>query len=166
MVSKNIIRCMDGTGNEFGKNVTNVVETYILANKTYKQAVYYDAGVGTGGYHYDEGTGKIRAAYHSGTGTGVHKNVEQAYKYLVETYNDGDKVDLFGFSRGALVLDLSPACCIRLGYYPLSMTANWNTRPSTTRTQRTMTSSPTTRPISADPAQYISSASGTRLIRP
>ncbi len=101
MTSKNIILCMDGTGNEFGKNITNVVETYILARKNDEQIVYYDPGVGTGGYLYDEGTGKLRAAYDKGTGTGVHKNVEQAYLYLMEKYRAGDKVYIFGFSRGA-----------------------------------------------------------------
>ena len=101
MAGKNIVLCLDGTGNEFGKNITNVVETYMLANKTSNQVVYYDPGVGTGGYLYDENTGKLRAAYDKGTGTGVHKNVEQAYLYLMEKYNEGDKIFIFGFSRGA-----------------------------------------------------------------
>lgn len=101
MAGKNIILCMDGTGNEFGKNYTNVVETYILAKKTNNQVVYYDPGVGTGGYLYDDATGKLKAAYDKGTGTGVHKNVEQAYLYLMEQYQENDKVFIFGFSRGA-----------------------------------------------------------------
>ena len=101
MAAKNIILCMDGTGNEFGKNITNVVETCMLAEKTDDQLVYYDPGVGTGGYLYDENTGRLRAAYDKGTGTGVHRNVEQAYLYLMEKYHAGDKVFIFGFSRGA-----------------------------------------------------------------
>lgn len=101
MAGKNIVVCMDGTGNEFGRNITNVVETYLLARKTEEQLVYYDPGVGTGGYLYDENTGQLRAAYDQATGTGVHKNVEQAYRYLMEKYSPGDKVYLFGFSRGA-----------------------------------------------------------------
>jgi uncharacterized protein (DUF2235 family) len=98
---KNIVICTDGTGNEFGKNVTNVVETYVLCKKNASQLVYYDPGVGTGGYHYNEGTGKLKAAYDKGTGAGVHQNTEQAYTYLMEVYEPGDKVYLFGFSRGA-----------------------------------------------------------------
>lgn len=34
---KNIVICCDGTGNEYGKNNTNVVETYGLAMKTETQ---------------------------------------------------------------------------------------------------------------------------------
>ena len=101
---KNIIICSDGTGNEYGSNITNVVETYKLAKKTKDQMVYYDPGIGTGGYLYDEGTGVLKAAYDAGTGTGVHKNVEQAYTYLMEVFKPGDKVYLFGFSRGAFTV--------------------------------------------------------------
>jgi uncharacterized protein (DUF2235 family) len=34
-------------------------------------------------------------------GVGVLTNVGDAYRYLMNTYEDGDKVFLFGFSRGA-----------------------------------------------------------------
>ncbi|CAM9891748.1 unnamed protein product [Discosporangium mesarthrocarpum] len=101
MAQRNIVVCMDGTGNEFGRNITNVVETYLLAQKDETQLVYYDPGVGTGGYLYDENAGTLKAAYDKATGTGVHKNVEQAYRFLMDTYEEGDRVYLFGFSRGA-----------------------------------------------------------------
>ena len=73
---KNIIVCCDGTGNEFESNVTNVVETYALATKNAQQLVFYDPGVGTGGWQYDEGTGKLRAAKDLATGGGLQKNIE------------------------------------------------------------------------------------------
>lgn len=115
---KNIVICSDGTGNEYGSNITNVVETYKLASKTKDQVVYYDPGVGTGGYLYDEGTGKLKAAYDSGTGSGVHKNVEQAYTYLMEVYEPGDKVFLFGFSRGAFTVRSLAGMLHRIGLLP------------------------------------------------
>ena len=34
---KNIVICCDGTGNEYGRNNTNVVETYVLAEKDASQ---------------------------------------------------------------------------------------------------------------------------------
>lgn len=115
---KNIVICSDGTGNEYGQNITNVVETYKLALKTDNQIVYYDPGVGTGGYHYDEGTGILKAAYDAGTGTGVHKNVEQAYKYLMEVYEEGDKIFLFGFSRGAFTVRSLAGMLYNIGLLP------------------------------------------------
>src|SRR5258708_1069158 len=36
-----------------------------------------------------------------GVGTGLLANVGDAYRYLMNTYEDGDNVYLFGFSRGA-----------------------------------------------------------------
>ena len=43
---KNIVICCDGTGNEYGRHNTNVVETYVLAEKDAAQTAYYDPGVG------------------------------------------------------------------------------------------------------------------------
>ena len=98
---KNIVICCDGTGNEYGKNNTNVVETYALAKKTESQIVFYDPGVGTGGWEYSESTGNIKAIKDQATGKGLQKNVNDAYAYLMDTYEEGDKLYLFGFSRGA-----------------------------------------------------------------
>ena len=47
---KNIVICSDGTGNEYGENNTNVVETYAICEKAPSQVVFYDPGVGTGGW--------------------------------------------------------------------------------------------------------------------
>lgn len=98
---KNIIICCDGTGNEYGSNNTNVVETYTLAKKSAKQTVYYDPGVGTGGWEYDESTGHMAAKADGATGIGLQKNVLDAYQFLMECYEPGDRLYLFGFSRGA-----------------------------------------------------------------
>ncbi len=117
-MAKNIVVCTDGTGNEYGKNITNVVETQKLASDQANQLVYYDPGVGTGGYHYDEGTGKLKAAYDKGTGTGIHQNVEQAYLYLMEVYEPGDRIYLFGFSRGAFTVRSLAGMLHKVGLLP------------------------------------------------
>jgi len=100
-LSKNIIVCCDGTGNEYGKNNTNVVHAYDLANKDDNQIVFYDPGVGTGGWEYNEDTGGLNAKSDSATGYGMQKNVDDAYRFLMKRYEPDDKVYLFGFSRGA-----------------------------------------------------------------
>ena len=98
---KNIAICCDGTGNEFGQNNTNVVETYLALDKDDDQIAYYDPGVGTGGWEYHEERGELRAMGDKATGYGLQKNVEDAYRFLVDHYEEGDCVYLFGFSRGA-----------------------------------------------------------------
>lgn len=101
---KNIVVCCDGTGNEYGKNITNVVHTYKLVQKDETQVAFYDPGVGTGGWEYVEGTGSFRATADKATGSGLQKNVKDAYRYLMEFYETDDKVFLFGFSRGAFTV--------------------------------------------------------------
>lgn len=99
---KNIAICCDGTGNEFGRNNTNVVETYLTLDKDEDQIAYYDPGVGTGGWEYHEERGQqLRAMGDQATGYGLQKNVEDAYRFLTDHYQEGDRVYLFGFSRGA-----------------------------------------------------------------
>ena len=98
---KNIIICCDGTGNEYGVNKTNVVRTCEIAVADESQLVYYDPGVGTGGWEYDEERGRLKAIKDQATGRGLQKNVEDAYRFLMRTYEPGDRVFLFGFSRGA-----------------------------------------------------------------
>ena len=101
---KNIVLCCDGTGNEYGRNNTNVVETYVLVVKDKTQVAYYDPGVGTGGWEYNEDEGVLRAMSDQATGKGLQKNVEDAYRYLMGCYETGDQVYLYGFSRGAFTV--------------------------------------------------------------
>ena len=101
---KNIVICCDGTGNEYGRNNTNVVETFVLAEKDEGQVAYYDPGIGTGGWEYHEGSGRIRAMGDQATGCGLQRNVEDAYRCLMKRYDEGDRVYLFGFSRGAFTV--------------------------------------------------------------
>jgi len=101
---KRIIICCDGTGNQFESNITNVVETYSLAKKTPEQVVYYDPGVGTGGWEYHEESGRFQAVSDKATGGGLQENIEDTYRFLMEVYEKGDHIYLFGFSRGAFTV--------------------------------------------------------------
>ena len=101
---KNIVICCDGTGNEYGRNNTNVVETYALVEKDRDQVAWYDPGVGTGGWEYNEEKGGLRAMGDQVTGHGLQRNVEDAYRRLMQCYEGGDRVYLFGFSRGAFTV--------------------------------------------------------------
>ena len=98
---KNIVICCDGTGNEYGRNNANVVETYALVEKDRDQVAGYDPGVGTGGWEYNEDKGGPRAMGDQVTGHGLQRNVEDAYRRLMQCHESGDRVYLFGFSRGA-----------------------------------------------------------------
>lgn len=106
-MSKNIIICCDGTGNQFGEENSNVVKLFSFLNKqTKEQVAFYDPGVGTmsdPGLNVPFGK-NISILMGLVFGSGLSKNIHEAYSYLMENYEEGDKVYLFGFSRGAFTV--------------------------------------------------------------
>lgn len=90
---KNIVVFSDGTGQEGGKGAnSNVYKLFnMVENRTNKQVVFYDKGIGSGKLD------KLFAL----TGRGFSKNILDCYRFIFENYEAGDKIYLFGFSRGA-----------------------------------------------------------------
>ncbi len=103
-MAKNIVICCDGTGNEYGDSNSNVVKLYstLIIDGT-NQVGYYHPGVGTMGS--PSSRNKFSSAWSvlmgQAFGAGLLENVGDAYRYLMNVYQDGDKVFIFGFSRGA-----------------------------------------------------------------
>jgi len=104
MSNKNVVICCDGTGNEYSVYNTNVVATFESIERDSQQIGFYDPGVGTFdvfGFAVGRVAKKVGTAWGLAFGTGMVKNVEDAYEYLMDKYEQGDKVYIFGFSRGA-----------------------------------------------------------------
>ncbi len=102
---KNIIICADGTGNKGGYTPdSNVYKIYKAIEKDLnssatqcdvsEQIIFYENGVGTS-------QRQLIQALSGGFGFGFGKNVCELYKFLARNYEPGDRVYLFGFSRGA-----------------------------------------------------------------
>ena len=95
----NIVVCADGTWNrpeediqkDFPTNVLKLARAIKPSAGALKQHVFYDWGLGS--YHNSVTAGA--------TGRGIHKNILDGYRYIVQNYTNGDKIYLFGFSRGA-----------------------------------------------------------------
>ena len=103
-MSKNIIICLDGTGNQPGRDPSNIIKLYrMLRRESDKQITYYDPGVGTMGDERSRTSISKTITKWQGLafGRGLMKNVMQAYTFLMDHHEDGDKVFIFGFSRGA-----------------------------------------------------------------
>ena len=102
---KNIVICCDGTGNDFKNPDTdsNVVKLYNTLKICDQQIAYYHPGVGTMGAPNVSGpmakwwTKVMGLAF----GRGLLENVGDAYRYMMNTYQAGDNIFIFGFSRGA-----------------------------------------------------------------
>lgn len=110
--SRNIVILCDGTGNELGGAlsdsesnilISNVLKFYRIVEKGKRQLVYYTPGVGTIGridflYRWKQ---KFLGVLGLAMGYGLDDNVLGAYRFLVQNWQEGDKIYLFGFSRGA-----------------------------------------------------------------
>ncbi|MBX9825349.1 MAG: DUF2235 domain-containing protein [Xanthobacteraceae bacterium] len=88
--SKKLAIFLDGTWNAVDDN-TNVWRMKALcatsSSEGAPQLVYYDIGVN---------------GFVGGTvGKGLSQNVREAYEWLIDNYNIGDDIFIFGFSRGA-----------------------------------------------------------------
>ncbi|KAI9455901.1 hypothetical protein BJY52DRAFT_1121569 [Lactarius psammicola] len=102
---RTLVLCFDGTTNEFDDNNTNVVKLYSMLrkDKVEEQVTYYQAGIGT----YIQ-PGVVSPLFRwaaeildEAIAWYLYQHVMDGYKFLMQNYNVGDKVLLFGFSRGA-----------------------------------------------------------------
>ncbi|MFQ5650123.1 MAG: DUF2235 domain-containing protein [bacterium] len=90
---KNIVVFSDGTGQEGGKgHNTNIYKLFnMVLDRSPEQIAFYDRGLGTG---WRKVAGNV-------SGMGISKNILECYRFIFETYEVGDQIYLFGFSRGA-----------------------------------------------------------------
>ncbi len=106
MVAKNIVLCLDGTGNQVkAKGNTNVLRLYEMLDLSdpARQVAFYDPGVGTFSAPgaWTPLSGRFTRLLGLAFGYGIKTNLEEAYAYLIRNFEPGDSVFVFGFSRGA-----------------------------------------------------------------
>ena len=104
--TRNIVLCSDGTGNsafkDRGTNVFKLFEALELDDRERptdlpRQVAFYDDGVGTS-------SNLVERLLGGAFGYGLKHNVLGLYKRLCETWRPGDRIYLFGFSRGAFTV--------------------------------------------------------------
>lgn len=105
-MSKNIVVCLDGTGNQLkAKGNTNVVRLYEMLDldDPARQIAYYDPGVGTFSAQgaWTPLARRLTKLAGLAVGYGLRTNLAEAYTYLMQEYQEGDRLFVFGFSRGA-----------------------------------------------------------------
>lgn len=101
-MSRNIIISFDGTWNtpdrapsadgDASTNVWKLHQAILDQADGQQQLKWYGTGVGTRWYD------KLRGGVF---GVGLSRKIQEGYRYLVTHYRDGDRIFIFGFSRGA-----------------------------------------------------------------
>ncbi|MDN3497037.1 DUF2235 domain-containing protein [Planococcus sp. APC 4015] len=103
---RNLVICLDGTAGQVrGPGDSNSVRVWELLDHSdpTRQLAYYDPGVGTfaspGAW-----TGFARWISRTGGliwGAGLRQNLGEVYVWLMQNWQPGDRIFVFGFSRGA-----------------------------------------------------------------
>jgi len=116
--SRNLVLCCDGTSNQFGPENTSVVRLAQAMVRDARQRLYYDPGVGTlpepGVVIFKRIWDLLALAF----GIDLSWKVQEAYSYLMDMWEPGDQVYLFGFSRGAYTVRVLAALLHTLGLLP------------------------------------------------
>jgi uncharacterized protein (DUF2235 family) len=120
-MSRNLVICCDGTNNQFGPENTNVVRlVQVLERDPARQHVYYDPGLGTlpepGAWSKLQKW--LSKVYGLAFGAGILWKIGEAYTFLMDNWEPGDHVFMFGFSRGAYSVRVLAGLLHSLGLMP------------------------------------------------
>ncbi|KAJ3818280.1 hypothetical protein F5880DRAFT_1685007 [Lentinula raphanica] len=108
---RTLVLCFDGTGDQFDSDNSNIVQLFTVLKKDDrdKQMVYYQAGIGT--YTSPQVATPMMAKFSKTVDMAIEHNTESGwyldahvmggYEFLMQNYTAGDRICIFGFSRGA-----------------------------------------------------------------
>ncbi|CAE6439286.1 unnamed protein product [Rhizoctonia solani] len=119
--SRTLVLCFDGTGDQFDQDNSNIVQFFQLLKKDGrdKQMVYYQAGIGTSSKHFITPLFiALSKAADMAIAHGLRDHVTDGYEFLMQNYIEGDKICLFGFSRGAYTARALAGMLHKVGLLP------------------------------------------------
>ncbi|KIL60381.1 hypothetical protein M378DRAFT_130749 [Amanita muscaria Koide BX008] len=117
-----MILCFDGTGNKFGAVNSNIVRFFRALQKDdrKKQIVYYQPGIGT----YTKRTfithaaNTVASTLDQAVALHLDDHVKEGYQFIVQNYRPGDRICVFGFSRGAHTARVVAGMVYKVGVLP------------------------------------------------
>ncbi|TDL22153.1 hypothetical protein BD410DRAFT_788855 [Rickenella mellea] len=117
---RTLVLCFDGTSNEYASQNTNVVKLFSLLKKDQHQLCYYQAGIGT---YLDPGVLTPMILWSAklldqAVAWYLDSHVMAGYKFIMQNYHPGDKICLFGFSRGAYTARALAGMLHKVGLLP------------------------------------------------
>ena len=121
---RNLIVCCDGTWNDPGDeddgvpartNVFRLFNAVDLDSTAPVQLTRYQEGVGTGGF--------VDKVLGGAVGWGLGEDIRDCYSWLAQKFRPGDRIFLFGFSRGAFTVRSLAGMIGKLGIVRLDSSA-------------------------------------------
>jgi uncharacterized protein (DUF2235 family) len=117
---KNVVICCDGTANQYAADKTNVIKLFSTLTQSDDQVAFYHPGIGTmepEGAITDIGR-KVRRGLGMAVGWGLERDLTHAYGYIMNVFEPGDRLYLFGFSRGAYTVRALASVLSMYGLFP------------------------------------------------
>ncbi|PBK63035.1 hypothetical protein ARMSODRAFT_1088822 [Armillaria solidipes] len=128
--SRTLVLCFDGTGDQFDADNSNIVQLCSLLKRDDRsqQMVYYQAGIGTYTSPQIPGllTSKIYKTVDLAIACSLDAHVMDGYEFLMQNYHSGDRICIFGFSRGAYTARSLAGMIHKVGLLPPD---NWQQVP-------------------------------------
>ncbi|KAF8797697.1 hypothetical protein BYT27DRAFT_7152322 [Phlegmacium glaucopus] len=119
---RTIICCFDGTGNKFGEVNSNVLRLFkaLEKDKPDEQLVYYQPGIASYNKRHllARSFSYIATVVDQAIALHLNDHVKEGYKYIMQNYRKGDKICLFGFSRGAYIARAVMGMLYKVGILP------------------------------------------------
>ncbi|EKM76650.1 hypothetical protein AGABI1DRAFT_115735 [Agaricus bisporus var. burnettii JB137-S8] len=120
--NRTLVLCFDGTGDQFDNDNSNIVELFSILKKDDpdNQMVYYQAGIGT--YTVPQIAtplmAKISKTLDEMIAWNLDAHIMGGYEFLMQNYKAGDKICIFGFSRGAYTARCLAGMIHKVGLLP------------------------------------------------
>jgi len=122
IAGRTLVLCFDGTTEQYSGSDTNPVKFFALLKKDdfREQLCYYQSGVGT--YlkpsmvspFFEWAAKSLDSAF----AIYLNDHVMDGYRFLMENYHSGDKICLFGFSRGSYTARALAGMLHKVGLLP------------------------------------------------
>ncbi|GLB40817.1 putative uncharacterized alpha/beta hydrolase domain (DUF2235) [Lyophyllum shimeji] len=121
-LNRTLVLCFDGTGDQFDSDNSNIVQLFAMLKKDDRdqQLCYYQAGIGT--YTTPKIAtpmmAKISKTLDEAIAWNLDAHVMDGYEFLMQNYKAGDRICIFGFSRGAYTARALAGMIHKVGLLP------------------------------------------------
>jgi len=119
---RTLVLVFDGTGDQFDADNSNIVQLFSTLKKDDRdqQLVYYQAGIGT--YTSPQIAtplaSRMAKTIDMAIGWYLDAHVMDGYEFLMQNYKAGDRICIFGFSRGAYTARSLAGMVHKIGILP------------------------------------------------